>query len=207
MESSVFAAMCKMSGLKGTALWEQPHTTDCNVSPLTLVPCCVFRSGCGLCDFAESPEGGSVEHLPRCPPRLPATSSDSGRLLHQEETRGLQLRETVHICNVFQITSHSFNNTWIMNDTRLRRHRCQWTNLFNKIFIMLFRLHYMICVATASSVTSVRLDLCSGNFRPTLLPRQPLWHVQSLMNVVEDGGKTLKTCWRESSYEETYAVF
>lgn len=32
MESSVFAAMCKMSGLKGTELSEQPHTSNCNVS-------------------------------------------------------------------------------------------------------------------------------------------------------------------------------
>lgn len=105
MESSVFASMCKMSGLKGTAWWEQPQTSgSVQALPLTLIPCCVLCSGCGLCDFAESPEGGSGEHLPRCPPRLPATSSDAGRLLHQEETRGLQLRETVHICKVFHIT-------------------------------------------------------------------------------------------------------
>lgn len=95
MESSVFAAMCKMSGLKGAEFWYQLQRSRdvsegwcCPSKPRSIL---CLNSGCGLCDSTESPEGGSAEQLPRCPPKLPATSSDSGRLLHQEETRGPQL--------------------------------------------------------------------------------------------------------------------
>lgn len=94
MESSVFATMCKMSGLKGRELWYHLRMTHggcagrlCLCKPHSIL---CSRSGCGLCDSSESPEGGSAGQLPPCPPKLPATPSDSGRLLHQEGTGHLE---------------------------------------------------------------------------------------------------------------------
>lgn len=111
MESSVFAAMCKMSGLKGTELdtrYRCPYDVSegrrCLAKPHSIL--CLY-SGCGLCDSAESPEGGSAGQLPRCPPRLRATSSDSGLLLHQEEAGGPQLRQAVHMCISNHISRHT----------------------------------------------------------------------------------------------------
>lgn len=82
MESSVFAAMCKLSGLRGKKFQYQHRFTSDSIFFVSENFSLFVKSGCGLRHAPGSAEGRSAAQLSRSSSQLPAASSDTGRLLH-----------------------------------------------------------------------------------------------------------------------------